>query len=55
MVTNSIHFLKHFDQILYMRRGVVLESGTYADLVSNSSTEIHKLMYVHPNGKISVF
>ena len=46
VVTNSIHFLKHFDQILYMRRGVILESGTYPELVSNSSSEIHKLMYV---------
>ena len=46
VVTNSIHFLKHFDQIHYMRRGVILESGTYAELVSNNATEIHKLMCV---------
>ena len=45
-MTNSIHFLKHFDQIHYMRRGVILERGTYPELVSNSATEIHKLMCV---------
>ncbi len=46
VVTNSIHFLKHFDHILYIRRGVILESGTYSDLVSNPQCELHKLMYV---------
>ena len=46
VVTNSIHFLKHFDQIHYMRRGVILESGSYVDLVGNSSSEIYKLMCV---------
>ncbi len=44
VVTNSIHFLKHFKQVLYIRRGVILESGTYAELVSNSQCELHKLV-----------
>lgn len=44
VVTNSIHFLKQFHQILYMRRGVILECGTYAELVSNNQTELYKLM-----------
>ncbi len=46
MVTNSIHFLKQFHQILYMRRGVILECGTYTELVSNNQTELYKLMCV---------
>ena len=48
VVTNSIHFLKHFDQICYVRRGVILESGTYAELVGNPQCELHKLMCVFP-------
>ena len=46
VVTNSIHFLKHFDHICYVRRGVILESGTYAELVANPQCELHKLVYV---------
>lgn len=46
VVTNSIHFLKHFDHICYVRRGVILESGTYAELVTNPERELHKLVYV---------
>lgn len=46
MVTNSIHFLKQFDQIHYLRRGIVLETGTYQDLVNNTESQLYKLMYV---------
>lgn len=46
VVTNSIHFLKHFDHICYVRRGVILESGTYVDLITNPQRELHKLVYV---------
>ncbi|KAI0763773.1 metal resistance protein YCF1 [Trametes elegans] len=49
VVTNSIHFLKHFNQVLYMRRGVILESGTYSELVNNSQSELHKLIKGHGN------
>ncbi|KAI0352362.1 metal resistance protein YCF1 [Trametes cingulata] len=49
VVTNSIHFLKQFNHILYMRRGVILESGTYAELVSNPQTNLHKLIKGHGN------
>ncbi|KAH9935900.1 metal resistance protein YCF1 [Epithele typhae] len=47
VVTNSIHFLKHFDQVLYIRRGIILESGTYSQLMSDKGTEIHKLIKGH--------
>ena len=29
LVTNSIAFLKQFDKIVYLRRGVILEQGSY--------------------------
>ncbi|TBU30707.1 metal resistance protein YCF1 [Dichomitus squalens] len=47
VVTNSIHFLKHFNHIYYVRRGVILESGTYAELVANPQCELHKLVKGH--------
>lgn len=43
-MTNSISFLRHFDKLLYLRRGVILETGTYDELISNSETELYKLM-----------
>ncbi|KAI0629229.1 metal resistance protein YCF1 [Trametes polyzona] len=49
VVTNSIHFLKQFTQVLYMRRGVILECGAYAELISNTQTELHKLVKGHGN------
>ncbi|EMD38835.1 hypothetical protein CERSUDRAFT_92869 [Gelatoporia subvermispora B] len=47
VVTNSIHFLKQFDQIAYIRRGVILESGPYHELVNNNKSELHKLIKGH--------
>ncbi|TFK51703.1 multidrug resistance-associated ABC transporter [Heliocybe sulcata] len=47
LVTNSIAFLKHFDQLIFMRRGIVLESGSYAVLAGNEETEIGKLIRGH--------
>ncbi|KAL6300043.1 metal resistance protein YCF1 [Sparassis latifolia] len=47
VVTNSIHFLKQFDQIVYVRRGVILEKGSYEDLTNNSQTELYKLIKGH--------
>ena len=44
VVTNSIAFLKYFDKLLYIRRGVILETGTYDELTGNSETELYKLM-----------
>ncbi|KAI0675473.1 metal resistance protein YCF1 [Trametes maxima] len=49
VVTNSIHFLKQFSQVLYMRRGVILECGSYMELVSNTQSELHKLVKGHGN------
>ncbi|KAJ3484887.1 hypothetical protein NLI96_g5332 [Meripilus lineatus] len=47
LVTNSIAFVKHFDQVVYIRRGIILESGSYESLVSNDQTELYKLIKGH--------
>lgn len=44
VVTNSIAFLKHFDKLVYLRRGIILESGSYDELTGNTETELYKLM-----------
>lgn len=55
VVTNSIHFLQHFDHICYLRRGVILESGTYAELATNPERELHKLVYVSSGSALAPF
>ncbi|PCH44281.1 multidrug resistance-associated ABC transporter [Wolfiporia cocos MD-104 SS10] len=47
VVTNSIHFLKQFDQIAYIRRGIILESGSYEELINNNESELYKLIKGH--------
>ena len=44
LVTNSIVYLKHFDQIAYMRRGIILECGSYQELVSTRDGEIRNIV-----------
>ena len=46
LVTNSISFVKEIDQLVYLRRGIVLESGTYESVMSGNSGEMSKLMWV---------
>ena len=43
-VTNSISFVKQFDQLVYLRRGIVLESGSYDSIMNNASGEMYKLL-----------
>ncbi|KAI0091755.1 metal resistance protein YCF1 [Irpex rosettiformis] len=47
LVTNSIAFLKQFDKIVYLRRGVILEQGTYTELTDNTESELYKLIKGH--------
>lgn len=47
LVTNSISYLKYFDQLVYLRRGIILESGPYNDLMSNPDSEVRKLVHGH--------
>ncbi|KAH9967354.1 metal resistance protein YCF1 [Russula dissimulans] len=47
LVTHSISFLSKFDQLVYIRRGIVVESGSYAKLVGDKSSHIYKLIHGH--------
>ncbi|KAH0839445.1 P-loop containing nucleoside triphosphate hydrolase protein [Lanmaoa asiatica] len=54
LVTNSIAYLKHFDQLAYLRRGIILECGSYRQLLSNPDSAIRKLVQNHAtNGSSS--
>lgn len=44
LVTNSITFVRQFDSMIFLRRGIVLESGSYQELIANEESEISKLM-----------
>ena len=44
LVTNSIAFIQQFDSLAFIRRGVILESGTYESLMQNPEAEIAKLV-----------
>jgi len=47
LVTNSIAYLKHFDQLAYIQRGIILECGSYQQLVSNPDSAVRKLIQNH--------
>ncbi|KAM6496895.1 metal resistance protein YCF1 [Amanita muscaria] len=47
LVTNTVSFAKQFDRLVYFRRGIVLESGTYDALCSETSSEMYKLLQGH--------
>ncbi|KAH8832587.1 P-loop containing nucleoside triphosphate hydrolase protein [Flagelloscypha sp. PMI_526] len=47
LVTNSISFLRHFDQIVYLRRGIVVESGSYASLMDTTDGHLANLVQGH--------
>ncbi|KAF8735100.1 hypothetical protein AX14_002716 [Amanita brunnescens Koide BX004] len=47
LVTNSIAYINQFDQLLFVRRGVILESGSYESLMANPESELHKLVCGH--------
>ena len=45
LVTNNISFIKQFDSLIYIRRGIILEHGAYHSLISNPNSETAKLVY----------
>ncbi|KIJ21067.1 hypothetical protein PAXINDRAFT_106999 [Paxillus involutus ATCC 200175] len=47
LVTNNIVYLKYFDRLTYLRHGIILECGTYCQLVSNPDSEVRKLVQNH--------
>ncbi|KAJ3985950.1 multidrug resistance-associated ABC transporter [Lentinula detonsa] len=46
LVTNSIAFVKQFDQLVFLRRGIILESGDYTSLMSTEG-EVSRLIRNH--------
>lgn len=38
--------MEQFDQIVYLRRGIILESGPYSKLMADNEGELNKLMQV---------
>lgn len=49
LVTNSIHFLKYFNYIMFIRHGIVVEAGTYEQLNSQQGGYIASLIKGHGN------
>ncbi|KAJ6591736.1 P-loop containing nucleoside triphosphate hydrolase protein [Mycena vulgaris] len=47
LVTNSIAFVKQFDQVAFISRGIIRECGPYATLMENSDGDLHKLIRGH--------
>ena len=44
LVTNSVSFLTGCNSIILIRRGIILESGSFETVMSNNQGEIQKLM-----------
>jgi ATP-binding cassette subfamily C (CFTR/MRP) protein 1 len=49
VVTHSIAHIKHFDSVLYLRRGVILDSGPVDDVLAREESELSKLIRGHGN------
>ncbi|KAG7444271.1 metal resistance protein YCF1 [Guyanagaster necrorhizus] len=47
LVTNSIAFVREFDQLAYIRRGIIFEIGSYDSLMSKTEGEISRLVHGH--------
>ncbi len=46
LVTNSIAFVREFDELAFIRRGIILEIGSYDSLMSKPEGELSRLVYV---------
>lgn len=44
LCTNAVNFLPQADNVIMLRRGIILERGTYADAMENSDSELYKLI-----------
>ncbi|KAJ7623378.1 P-loop containing nucleoside triphosphate hydrolase protein [Roridomyces roridus] len=47
LVTNSIAFVKQFDQIAFVSRGIIRECGSYQSLMENPEGDLSKLVRGH--------
>ncbi|KZP22608.1 P-loop containing nucleoside triphosphate hydrolase protein [Athelia psychrophila] len=53
LVTNSIAFLKQFDRLAFIRRGIILEDDTFENCMANEQSELRKLVEEHGTGNSS--
>ncbi|KAF7309660.1 hypothetical protein MIND_00337100 [Mycena indigotica] len=53
LVTNSIAFVSQFQQIVFIRRGIITECGSYEALMQNTDSDICKLVRGHGTGSAS--
>ncbi|KAJ7050501.1 multidrug resistance-associated ABC transporter [Mycena amicta] len=53
LVTNSIAFISKFQQIVFIRRGIITECGSYQTLMQNSEGDVCKLVRGHSTGSAS--
>lgn len=44
LLTNSVAYLKYFDELVYLRRGIILEQGPFSVLMANPESEVRKLV-----------
>ncbi|WWC88113.1 uncharacterized protein L201_003017 [Kwoniella dendrophila CBS 6074] len=44
LCTNAVTFLPQADQIIMLRRGIILERGQYDEAMNNTSSELYKLI-----------
>ncbi|CAE6470998.1 unnamed protein product [Rhizoctonia solani] len=49
-VTNSVAYLHQHDCIMMIRRGIILETGTYTEIMADPSKELAKLITNHKKG-----
>lgn len=51
LVTNQIQFLSSCDTVVALRKGDVIETGTYADLIADEKSEVNRLLAKSSMGK----
>ena len=44
LCTNAVNFLPQTDEVIMLRRGIILERGTYAKAMDDSNSELYKLI-----------
>ncbi|KAI6037805.1 P-loop containing nucleoside triphosphate hydrolase protein [Pisolithus marmoratus] len=49
LLTNSVTYLKYFDELVYLRRGIILEQGPFPMLMANPDSEVRKLIQNYAN------
>lgn len=47
LVTHSVAFVKQFDQVAFVRRGIILDSGSPEEVLANKESELSKLLHGH--------